>query len=66
MIRNSLPLGSISDWQSWQAWLAFLAALFALPMDAEQLAIYRDCTGRKEPPDANSPRGMAHLRPSRR
>lgn len=40
------------DWQSWQAWLAFLAALFALPMDAEQLALYRECSGRLDPPEA--------------
>lgn len=40
------------DWQSWSAWLAFLAALFALPMDAEALAIYRECTGRSDPPSA--------------
>lgn len=35
---------------TWQAWFAFLAALFALPMTDEQLAIYRQCTGRDEPP----------------
>jgi hypothetical protein len=40
------------DWASWQPWLAFLAALFALPMDAEQLAIYRECTGRNDAPSA--------------
>jgi hypothetical protein len=28
------------------AWRAFLCALFALPMTAEQLAIYQQCTGR--------------------
>jgi hypothetical protein len=32
------------------AWFAFLATLFALPMTAEQLAVYRQCTGRAEPP----------------
>jgi hypothetical protein len=31
---------------SWTAWFAFLRALFALPMTAEQLAIYQQCTGR--------------------
>src|SRR5260370_36428068 len=34
----------------WKAWHAFLAATFALPMDDEALAIYRECTGRAEPP----------------
>lgn len=41
----------------WQAWFAFLAALFALPMTAEQLAIYRDCTGRSNPPTEPSREG---------
>lgn len=39
-----------TDREHWQAWFAFLAALFALPMTAEQLAIYQRCTGRTEPP----------------
>lgn len=36
--------------RSWDAWRVFLAALFALPMTAEQLAIYRERTGRDTPP----------------
>jgi hypothetical protein len=35
---------------SWAAWRAFLATLFALPLNAEQLKLYRECTGRTEPP----------------
>jgi hypothetical protein len=35
---------------TWLPWYAFLAALFALPMTAEQLAIYQQCTGRSEAP----------------
>jgi hypothetical protein len=35
---------------TWSAWFAFLAALFALPMSDDQLAIYRQCTGRDAPP----------------
>ncbi|MGY3496618.1 hypothetical protein [Bradyrhizobium sp. USDA 4502] len=38
------------DQSTWTAWFAFIAALFSLPMTAEQLAIYRQCTGRNEPP----------------
>jgi hypothetical protein len=38
------------DRTTWQGWFAFCAALFALPMSAEQLAIFRQCTGRDEPP----------------
>ncbi|CUT15799.1 hypothetical protein BF49_6879 [Bradyrhizobium sp.] len=38
------------DHETWQAWFAFLCALFALPMSPEQMAIYRQCTTRTEPP----------------
>ena len=40
------------DRGTWAAWRAFLAALFALPMTAEQRALYQQCTGRKEPPSS--------------
>jgi hypothetical protein len=36
----------------WFRWRAFLAALFGLPMDDEQLALYREHTGRKAAPTA--------------
>jgi len=36
----------------WNAWRGFLAAVFALPMTAEQLDTYRQCTGRSAPPVA--------------
>jgi hypothetical protein len=39
---------------SWENWFAFLAALFALPMTQEQLAVYRQCTARQDPPTATS------------
>jgi hypothetical protein len=39
---------------TWAAWRAFLAALFGLPMTGEQLALYRQCTGRTAPPGAPS------------
>jgi hypothetical protein len=35
---------------SWDAWKVFLAALFALPMTAEQLALYGQCTRRSAAP----------------
>jgi hypothetical protein len=35
--------------KSWQSWRAFLATLFGLPLDPEQLQLFRDCTGRQEP-----------------
>ncbi len=34
----------------WTAWFAYLAALFGLPMTDEQLAVYRQHTGRTQPP----------------
>jgi hypothetical protein len=36
--------------ETWEACRVFLAALFALPLTPEQTAIYRQCTGRDEPP----------------
>lgn len=38
------------DRATWQAWFAFLATIFALPMSDEQLELFRECTGRNEPP----------------
>jgi hypothetical protein len=35
---------------SWDAWRVFLAALFALPLSDSQLELYRQCTGRSDPP----------------
>jgi hypothetical protein len=40
------------DRETWQGWFSFLSALFALPMSPEHLAIFRDCTGRTDPPKA--------------
>src|SRR5215467_9107381 len=47
-IFGSLPAFSSLD--SWQGWLAWLKSVFALPMDESELAIYRQCTGRTQPP----------------
>lgn len=43
--------------QTWTAWFSFLCALFALPMTPEQLAIYRERTGRNEPPSSVAAEG---------
>jgi len=37
---------------TWRAWHSFLAALFGLNMTDDQLAIYREHTGRDDPPAA--------------
>src|SRR6266446_4260512 len=38
------------DRATWQAWFSFLAVLFGLPLTPDQLAVYRQCTGRTAPP----------------
>jgi hypothetical protein len=38
------------DPSSWSAWFVFLRALFGLPLAPHQLALYRECTGRTDPP----------------
>jgi hypothetical protein len=42
------------DAETWRAWFVFLRALFGLPMSAEDLALYRQCTGRDEPPEGGT------------
>lgn len=39
---------------TWSAWHAFLAALFGLPMTPDQLALFKQCTGREAPPTTPS------------
>jgi hypothetical protein len=39
------------DPETWKAWRVFLKTLFALPLDNNDLALYRACTGRQTPPD---------------
>jgi hypothetical protein len=41
------------DRATWRAWRAFLAALFARPLDADQLALFQEFTGRKTAPTAS-------------
>jgi hypothetical protein len=36
--------------ESWSAWRAFWKAIFGIPMDAAELGIFRECTGRQQPP----------------
>jgi hypothetical protein len=38
--------------ESWSAWRVFIKSLFGLEMDAGELALYRKCTGRNDPPNA--------------
>jgi hypothetical protein len=37
------------DVTTWAAWFSFMAAMFAIPLTAEQLEVFRQCTGRTAP-----------------
>ena len=37
--------------ETWKSWIVFLKALFALSMNEDELALYRQCTGRTKPPE---------------
>jgi hypothetical protein len=54
------------DLDTWRAWQVFLKATFALPMDQEDLTLYRTCTGRQNPPDKPSGEAWAPYRPPER
>jgi hypothetical protein len=49
-LRDSKVFAPFFRGPSWDAWRAFLATLFAIPMTAEQLALYQQHTGRSAPP----------------
>jgi hypothetical protein len=36
---------------TWKSWFVFDKAIFGLPLDQRELALYRHCTGRKNPPE---------------
>jgi hypothetical protein len=50
MADKNLFLPWFKDQATWSNWRALLAAMFALPLTDEQLAVYQQHTGRKEPP----------------
>ncbi len=49
--------GAFRDRSTWVAWFAFLRAMFGLPLSADELAIYQECTGRSEAPDGPAKEG---------
>jgi hypothetical protein len=64
--RDILDAISSEDWWArwfqrgdWTAWKSFLSAAFGLPMDDEALALFRECTGRSEPPTQQSSESWA-------
>jgi hypothetical protein len=68
MPANIIDAVTSPDWwgpwfpksESWAAWRAFWKATFALPMDAEDLRIFQQCTGRTTPP-AELPKEIAEV-----
>src|SRR4029434_6972003 len=50
-IRNRKLFGSLfADLSTWAAWIVWLKVVFGLPIDDGELALYRKCTRRTEPP----------------
>jgi hypothetical protein len=49
-VRDRNLFAAWFDRGDWTAWCAFIAALFGLPLDDEQAAVYRQCTGRHTSP----------------
>lgn len=39
------------DLSSWSSWIVALKSIFALPMDDQELALYKSCTQRERPPN---------------
>ena len=59
VIRNRQLFGSLPAFktmETWTAWITSLRAVFALPMSADELVVYRQCTGRSVPPSTEPPR----------
>lgn len=49
------------DPKTWATWRVFLCALFGLPMSEDQLAIYRECTGRTHAPTEPATEGWLQV-----
>jgi hypothetical protein len=47
---KNLFAGWFRDRRTWASWFVFLRALFGLPLAPEQLALFRECTGRTTAP----------------
>jgi hypothetical protein len=47
---KNLFAGWFRDPSTWSSWFVFLRALFGLPLAPEQLALFRECTGRTTAP----------------
>jgi hypothetical protein len=45
------------DRATWASWFVFLRCLFGLPLTSSELPLFRECTGRTEPPTAPASEG---------
>jgi hypothetical protein len=50
MAHDAVWRGWFKDPKTWAPWRSFLKTLFALPLDATELKLYRECTRRTTPP----------------
>ena len=53
--------GSWFQGPSWQPWRSFLRVAFGLPLSDQDLALFKQCTGRTMPRQRPSPNGGAWL-----
>jgi hypothetical protein len=44
------------DPSTWRTWFCFLRSMFGLPMNEEDWALFRQCTGRDDRPTGASPK----------
>jgi hypothetical protein len=47
---EALFAGWFRDLATWRAWFAFLRTLFGLPMSDDERGLFKQCTGRADPP----------------
>lgn len=52
-------LPEFQDLTTWRAWLVFVRAVHGLPMDADELALFRKHTGRQDPRPGGYPEAVA-------
>jgi hypothetical protein len=48
---EALFAGWFRDLATWRAWFAFLRTLFGLPMSEDERVVFKQCTGRDDPPE---------------
>ncbi len=51
-ISDAALAGRFFEGSTWAAWRVALAAIFGLPIGADELELFRVCTGRERPPES--------------